>query len=154
MAQALVTTGKAIGIGVGSLSVIVYLALWGGQRQVLLQSSNQRSHIRPVSQQAREQTSQIHTTSTASITKIYTFPHLTARNYMPSSCCRRIQGTKRPCSSVMRMLGIWAIGSRSLPNSTASTDAMSLFTRIGGSAIAIMLIVGMASRLGHRRNAA
>jgi hypothetical protein len=31
---------------------------------------------------------------------------------------------------------------------------MSLFTRIGGSAIAIMLIVGMASRLGHRRNAA
>jgi len=39
MAQALMTTGKAIGIGVGSLSVIVYLALWGGQRQIAYPAS-------------------------------------------------------------------------------------------------------------------
>src|SRR5271170_1454904 len=34
MTQAIASTAKAIGIGVGSLSVIAYLALWGGQRQV------------------------------------------------------------------------------------------------------------------------
>ena len=34
MSQALASTAKAIGIGVGSLSVLAYLALWGGQRQV------------------------------------------------------------------------------------------------------------------------
>jgi len=36
MAQAIASTAKAIGIGIGSLSVIAYLALWGGQRQVRL----------------------------------------------------------------------------------------------------------------------
>lgn len=35
MTQYVASTAKAIGIGVGSLSVIAYLALWGGQRQVL-----------------------------------------------------------------------------------------------------------------------
>lgn len=35
MTQYLASTAKAVGIGVGSLSVIAYLALWGGQRQVL-----------------------------------------------------------------------------------------------------------------------
>ena len=36
MAQAIASTAKAVGIGVGSLSIIAYLALWGGQRQVTL----------------------------------------------------------------------------------------------------------------------
>src|ERR1700685_2947432 len=36
MAQAIASTAKAVGIGVGSLSIIAYLALWGGQRQVIL----------------------------------------------------------------------------------------------------------------------
>jgi hypothetical protein len=140
---------------VSVLSLSSYTSLSGAANDRYdLRLSNHRSHIRPVSQQAREQTSQIHTTSTASFTKIYTFPPPMARNYMPSSCCRRTQGTKRPCSSVMRMLGIWAIESRSLPNSIANTDGMSLSIRIGGNIIAIMLIAGMASRLDHRRNAA
>ena len=34
MTQYVASTVKAVGIGVGSLSVIGYLALWGGQRQV------------------------------------------------------------------------------------------------------------------------
>jgi hypothetical protein len=34
MSQAIASTAKAVGIGVGSLSIIAYLALWGGQRQV------------------------------------------------------------------------------------------------------------------------
>ena len=36
MSQYIASTAKAVGIGVGSLSAIAYLALWGGQRQVIL----------------------------------------------------------------------------------------------------------------------
>ena len=34
MNQAVASTAKALGIGVGGLTAVAYLALWGGQRQV------------------------------------------------------------------------------------------------------------------------
>jgi hypothetical protein len=34
MSQAIASTAKALGIGVGGLTAVAYLALWGGQRQV------------------------------------------------------------------------------------------------------------------------
>jgi hypothetical protein len=34
MNQTVASTAKALGIGVGGLTAVAYLALWGGQRQV------------------------------------------------------------------------------------------------------------------------
>ena len=34
MSQAIASTAKTLGLGVGGITAVAYLALWGGQRQV------------------------------------------------------------------------------------------------------------------------
>jgi hypothetical protein len=84
MTQALASTAKAIGIGVGSLSLIAYLALWGGQRQVHLLAALLTLalswRIPPTFLLGRVQRCLTRTMDTASTTRIYTSLLQTAKN--------------------------------------------------------------------------
>ena len=98
MAQAIASTAKAVGIGITSLSVIAYLALWGGQRQVhnpptffnlqgpvmntVADIAGNSWHTLPISLLDQGQMCLIRTTNTASHTRIYTSTLLMGKSCM------------------------------------------------------------------------
>jgi len=144
MAQAIASTAKAVGIGVGSLSIIAYLALWGGQRQVTLPlTSNplilcyrwfwEKSwRILQISLLDHVQRYRTRMTSTVLPMRIYISRLRTEKNFMRLWCCKILHGIRRRFSFVMQMLGIWVIESPFVRNYTKAMGGMYSFSRIGG----------------------